>query len=145
MIYRTIGSAIILFALTGCSTYFRAGNIRAVEKLRQQLSKEQYEKVYRDSSKILQAQVTQADFIERMRKVSSELKEVDPDITWQRVEESPEPAVYNDETWSSLRMEKDGRKITIQLDWDPGFQLCGMTILGDIPDRADGRVFLNCD
>lgn len=141
---RQISIIILLCALWACGNNFRGANIKAVERLRQQLLDERFDEIYDESSNITRAQVPKEEFVKRIRAVDSELKSIDPKLEWQRVEESPEPAVYYDENWSSLKLENDGRKVNIQLDWGPPFKLCGMLISGDIPEGGN-RPFRNCD
>ena len=119
-------------------------NDKAVEKLRQQLMDEKFDQIYDESSDISRAQLSREEFLDRIKVATHELKDVDPGLNWRRVDASPEPAVYRDDNWSSLNLERDGQKVNIQLDWDPPFALCGMLVSGDIPERGN-RVFRNCD
>ncbi len=133
-----------LWLAPACSPNYRDSNDKAVEKLRQQLISEKFGEIYEGSSSITRAQLSQDDFVEKMKDAATILKEVDPELSWKKVEGSPEPAVYRDDNWSSLNLEKNGRKINIQLDWNSPFHLCGMLIGGDIPEGGL-RVFRNCD
>ena len=105
---------------------------------------EKFDEIYDESSDITRAQLAREEFLDRIKVATHELKDVDPGLNWRRVDASPEPAVYRDDNWSSLNLERDGRKVNIQLDWDPPFALCGMLVSGDIPERGN-RVFRNCD
>lgn len=130
--------------LAGCKIPYRDMNVQSVERLRKQMVQERYEDIYDQSSDILRAQITKVEFVNGLKKAGEDLRAIDPELRWIRIEGSPEPAVYYDENWSSLHLEKDSRKADIQLDWNSGFRLCGMLINGDIPNGAN-RVFRNCD
>ncbi len=130
--------------LSGCPDPDSANNDRAVEKLRQQLLLNKYEDIYDGASSVTREQITQKEFEEKMKEAATILKDVDGQINWVRNKASPEPAVYREDNWSSLELEKNGRNINVQLDWSPVFHLCGMLISGDIPN-AGVRIFRNCD
>ena len=144
---RKISCFLTLFGLCvflcSCIDY-REPNIKAVEKLRQELLRERFDEIYDDSSNITRGQLERSEFLERIRSADAVLKSIDPELNWQRVEKSPEPGVYGDENWSSLDLVNGGRKVNIQLDWGEDFSLCGMQISGDIPEPGR-RVFRNCD
>ncbi len=133
-----------IFVFYGCIDY-RKTNDSAVEKLRQQLIDERFDDIYDHSSDITRSQLTREEFIGKLKVATRELKDVDNELNWRRDERSsPDTGVYRDDNWSSLVLEKNGRRVDVQLDWDPPFDLCGMLISGDIPERGN-RVFRNCD
>lgn len=138
-----VGLSLCFFS--GCSVGSKDVNDRYVERLRQQLLQEKFDEVYDESSDIVRGQLTRSEFVDKLRAATVELKSIDKNLNWQRDGRgSPEPAVYREDNWSSLNLEKDGRNANVQLDWDPPFDLCGMSISGDI--REGGiRVFRNCD
>lgn len=144
MKYRILFFIVLGFFLSSACIDYRSTNIRAVAKLRQQLLEEKYDEIYGGASNITRTEINQEDFVERIKTAGAELKDIDPELRWSRVEGSPEPAVYSDENWSSLDLERNGRKANIQLDWDSAFELCGLLISGDIPEKGN-RVFRNCD
>jgi len=130
-----------------CAWIFDDGraNDTAVEKLRQRLIARQFIEIYNDSSVITRAQLTRDEFVSKMGAMTALITDIDGDLNWHRDERgSPEPAVYRDENWSALILEKNGRRVDIDLDWARGFHLCGINISGDIPERGV-RVFRNCD
>jgi len=138
-------TAILLFLVVACSIGYREANNLAVEKLRQQLVNEKFDDIYDQSSGITKAQLSREEFVEKIGIATGKLREIDPNLNWRRDERgSPEEGVYRDDNWSSLILEKNGRRIDVQLDWGQPFSLCGMLISGDIPDGGI-RVFRNCD
>jgi hypothetical protein len=139
---------LLLFSIslsTGCTENYSQANDAAVEKLRQQLIAGRYGEIYRDSSEITKAQLTSDEFTNKMSTLHLFLSEIDEDIKWRRDERgSPEKAVYSEDNWSSLILEKNGRSMNIQLSWNDPFKLCGIEVSGDVPDGGM-RLFRNCD
>jgi len=146
MIRKSVPFTLIIlsiFLALGCFSY-RKGNDRAVETLRQQLIHEKFNEVYEGASDITRAQITREQFVEWMENATATLKGVDSEINWRRDERgSPEEDVYREDNWSSLNLEKNGRRLNVQVDWAERFALCGITISGDIPEG--GIRFRNCD
>lgn len=137
--------ALYLFIGLACSINYRPANDRAVERLRQELLNEKFSEIYDGTSSITKAQVRHEEFAEKMKGVTGMLKSIDKELKWRRDERgSPEEAVYRDDNWSSLILEKDGRRVDISLDWDTttdlSFALCGMSISGDIPEGGNSRL-----
>lgn len=135
---------VTLLIVWNCTDY-RSPNEEAVERLQQRLKSDKYDEIYGGASAITRAQLSREDFVARFESVTRVLKGIDSELNWRRDERgSPEEAVYRDDNWSSLVLEKDGKRADIQLDWSANSQLCGMLISGDVPDGAI-RVFRNCD
>lgn len=124
----------------------RSANDAAVEKIRLRLSQEEFDEVYNESSSTTRAQLTRDEFVTQLKSAVQILKSIDPELDWRRDERgSPEIAVYRDDNWSALVLERAGRRVDIQLDWEEGrFRLCGMLISGDVPNGGV-RVFRSCD
>jgi hypothetical protein len=139
------GMVLSVSVFCACMLGARRANDRAVEKLRNRLVSKQFIEIYNDSSEITHAQITRDEFVSRMTAMTSLITDIDEDLNWHRDErDSTEPAVYYDENWSALVLEKNGRRVDIGLDWSGGFHLCGISISGDIPQKGVG-IFRNCD
>ncbi|MBC7901255.1 MAG: hypothetical protein H7070_14510 [Saprospiraceae bacterium] len=144
-LYFVILTLLYLCFAFGCSSNYKEANNKAVETLRHQLVNDRFGEIYDQSSEITKSQLTRKQFVEKIGIAVGKMKEIDPNLSWRRDERgSPEEAVYRDDNWSSLILEKNGRRIDIQLDWAQPFTLCGMSISGDIAEGGI-RVFRNCD
>lgn len=144
----TIQSAVLVIvavslALGGCMSYGPASDA-AVEKLRMRLISENFDEIYSNTSGVTKAQLTRDEFVERIKEVSSELKSIDPEIHWQRSSHTADEAVFRDDNFSWMHLEKDGRQLDVQLDWAPDFRLCAMSTFTDI-NGSGKRIFRNCD
>src|SRR5687768_16225313 len=128
--YLSLSFLVLLSSIAvSCSASYREGNERAVAKLRQQLITERFGEIYRDSSEITRASLSSDEFVNKIAAATELLKGVDADISWRRDERgSPEEAVYRDDNWSSLILERKGKRVGVNLWWAESFKLCGFEI-----------------
>ena len=103
--YRLVLTSILL-AASGSWPQQRQANIEAVNKLRTRLLESRFEEVYTETSSVLRSQLTREDFVESLRNATDILKALDPNLEWQRVDRSPEPAVYRDVNWPQFGARK---------------------------------------
>lgn len=127
----------------GCVSY-RQANDAAVEKLRQRLIDEDFNEIYKDTADVTRAQLSYEEFVLAIKSATDELKTVDPEVNWHRSSHSAYEAVFRDDNFSWMYLERDGRKINVQLTWAPDFKLCEMSTFNDI-NGSGKRVFRNCD
>jgi hypothetical protein len=127
----------------GCIDY-RQANDAAVKKLRIRLLNEDFDDMYKNTSNVTQAQLSRDEFVSRLQDVTGELKSIDPELNWRRVDHTPDNAVFKDDNFSWVYLEKDGHKFNVQMEWAPGFQLCGMSTFTEL-EGSGKRIFRNCD
>jgi hypothetical protein len=136
--------ALIVFLGGSCIDY-RSRNDAAVERLRQAFLQEDVDQIYNESSDITRAGLSRDEFVARVKPAVQALKSIDAELSWHRDERgSPERAVYRDDNWSALVLERNGWRAHLTLEWADQFRLCGIMISGDAPDGG-GRIFRNCD
>lgn len=131
--------------LSGACIDYRSRNDAAVERLRQAFLQDDFNQIYNEADSITRDGLSRDEFSARLRPAVRLLKSIDPELNWRRDERgSPEKAIYRDDNWSALILERNDRKVAITLDWGDQFRLCGMAISGDVPDGGN-RIFRNCD
>ena len=133
---------IICLSQVACQNH-RAANERAVERLREQLVSEDFDKVYDQASWITREQLQRDEFIRRLSVATAKLKSIDPELRWTRNKWAYDRAVVRDDNFSALDLERDNRKITVSLDWASNFELCGMSLIYHVNDSGE-RIFRNC-
>lgn len=138
-----------VYFATACGIGSKGRNNIAVENLRELLVRENFEEIYRHTSGITRSQVSQDEFVSRIRDATLQMKSIDPEIRWARNESILyDRQVFHDDNFSSLDLEQDGRRMNITLDWATEYTLCGMSIIPDASKTGDGKgvkVFRNCD
>lgn len=136
--------AFVVFIGGACIDY-RSRNDAAVKKLRQAFLQDDFNRIYNESSSLTRAGLSRDEFVARVSPAVKALKSIDDGLNWRRDERgSPEKAIYRDDNWSGLILERNGRRAQITFEWGEQFRLCGMMVSGDIPDGGV-RVFRNCD
>ena len=128
---------IFLIGLSSCSINYKEANKEAVEKFRLQLIEGKFEELYNSNVK---AYISKEEFFENIRLAVSTMKEFDESLTWQQDEAADEHRVhevyvYDRASWRT--MEKNGKRLNIDIWWSSNFSFCDLTMSEDFSDKPE--------
>ena len=145
MLKQIVLTLLTLFTMLGIGCVdLRQANDAAVGELRRRLVDQDFKAIYENSSEVTRSQLSFEAFTSAVKAATDEMKAVDPELNWHRGDLLVDKDVFGDDDYSWLVLEKNGRKMYVQFDWNPNFKLCGMSLSTDVNDSGKG-VFRNCD
>lgn len=126
----------ILTLLVSCG-FYKKSNQRLVERLNSQIKSEKYDEIYSESSNLAKKyKYSKDEFIERLKKVRGKIKEIDDSLQFQQRQGScGDEGVYRDDNFACRFIEKNGRRIDIDIWLYP---TGGQLYLLDLCIYADG-------
>jgi hypothetical protein len=81
---RTLLTFFLFYSIilcSGCSSEFPT--VRLTSDLREKLTREEFERIYDESSLDLRRSIGKQEFIEKLKKLVAVMRKADPDLNWQ--------------------------------------------------------------
>ncbi|MDQ3132528.1 MAG: hypothetical protein M3Q99_17415 [Acidobacteriota bacterium] len=138
--FRKFFLFLLFISLIGCSIDYKEANKKAVERLRNQLLEGKYEEIYNQSENNIKYYISKEEFLGNMKLAVSTMKEFDESLTWQQDEAADEHRVqevygYDRASWRT--MEKNGKRLNIDIWWSSNFSFCDLTMSEDFSDKPE--------
>jgi uncharacterized protein YxeA len=135
-----IYSLLLIVPLSGC--IYEKMNQRLVERLNSQIKSEEYGNIYSESSNSAKDyKYSREEFIERLKEVRAKMKEVDESLQFQKLQGiCGDEGVYRADNFACRYIEKNGRRIDIDIWLDANGGLLRLLDLCIHSDEMDGRL-----
>ncbi len=103
--------------VTSCSKYRRESSDKFVEKLNSQIKSGNFEQIYDEASNASKDRTSKEEFLESMKAVINEMRQVDESLAWEKDEKV---LLSNGEVSTELyfvyrKIEKNGKKLDVTI------------------------------